>query len=96
MVNDETSGFAEVFASALKDSCGAKIVGVETAGNAVRTKAVNLSDDSVIIFPDAFYVTSSGKKIFKKGLHPDTNVVNKSNSEDTQMQEAVSVLEKVL
>ena len=96
LVNDETSGFAEVFASALKDSCGAKIVGVETAGNAVRTKAVNLSDDSVIIFPDAFYVTSSGKKIFKKGLHPDTNVVNKSNSEDTQMQEAVSVLEKVL
>ena len=96
LVNDETSGFAEVFASALKDSCGAKVVGVETAGNAVRTKAVNLSDDSVIVFPDAFYLTSGGKKIFKKGLQPDINVVNRSNNEDTQMQEAVSALEKML
>lgn len=96
LVNDETSGLSEVFASALKDSCGAKIVGVETAGNAVRTKVVNLSDDSVIIFPDAFYITSSGKKIFKKGLQPDINVVNKSNSDDSQMNEAIATLEKML
>ncbi len=96
LVNDETSGFAEVFALALKDSCGAKIVGVETAGNAVRTKAVNLSDDSVVIFPDAFYMTASGKKIFKKGLEPDVNVVNNSADEDLQMKEAISALEKIL
>lgn len=96
LVNDETSGFAEVFASVLKDSCGAKIIGVETAGNAVRSRAVNLSDGSVIIFPDAFYVTASGKKIFKKGLQPDANVVNKSSDEDLQIKEAVSSLEKML
>lgn len=96
LVNDETSGFAEVLASVLKDSCGAKVVGVETAGNAVRTKAVNLSDDSVIIFPDAFYLTASGKRIFKKGLQPDINVVNKSSEEDVQMKQAISALEKML
>lgn len=96
LVNDETSGLAEVFASLLKDSCGAKVVGVETAGNAVRTKAVSLSDDSVIIFPDAFYVTSSGQKLFKKGIKPDINVVNKSTEEDSQMKEAVSALERML
>ncbi len=96
LVDDETSGFAEVFASVLKDSCRAKIIGVETAGNAVRTKAVNLSDDSVIIFPDAFYVTASGKKMFKQGLQPDINTINKSPDEDLQMKEAISALEKVL
>ncbi len=96
LVDDETSGFAEVLALVLKDSCGAKTVGIETAGNAVRIKAVSLSDDSVILFPDAFYVTASGNKIFKSGIHPDINVVNNSNSEDTQMQQAVSVLEGML
>lgn len=96
LVNDETSGVAEVFASAIKDSCAGKVVGVETAGNAVRTKAVNLSDDSVIIFPDAFYVTAGGKKMFKKGIQPDINAVNKSNNEDLQMREAISALEKML
>lgn len=96
LVDDETSGFAEVLALVLKDSCGAETVGIETAGNAVRIKAVSLSDDSVILFPDAFYVTASGNKIFKSGIHPDINVVNNSNSEDTQMQQAVSVLEGML
>lgn len=96
LVDDKTSGFAEVLASVLKDSCSAKTVGVETAGNAVRTKTVNLSDDSVIIFPDAFYVTASGKKIFKKGIQPDINVVNKVTGEDSQMKQAISALEKML
>ena len=92
LVNDKTSGLAEVFISALRDTRNIKLVGVETAGNAVRNKAVNLSDDSVIVFPDAFYVTSGGKKFFKNGIKPDINVVNKSSDEDLQMKEAVNLL----
>ena len=92
LINDKTSGLAEVFASALRDTRKIKLVGVETAGNAVRTKVVNLSDDSVIVFPDAFYVTKSGAKFFKNGIKPDVNVVNKSGDDDLQMKEATTLL----
>ena len=92
LVNDKTSGLAEVFASALRDTRKAKLIGLETAGNAVRNKVVNLSDDSVIVFPDAFYVTTSGEKFFKNGIKPDLNIVNKLGDEDLQMREAIAVL----
>lgn len=92
LTDDKTSGIAEAFVSALKDSCKAKHVGVETAGNAVHMKVVNLSDDSVIVFPDAFYVSSSGKKFFKKGITPEISVTNKSADEDAQLGKAVASL----
>lgn len=92
LVNDKTSGLAEVFASVLKDSCGAKLVGVDTAGSAVKNKVVNLSDDSVIVFPSAFYLTSSGKKFFKNGIVPDIKIANKSADEDLQLNQAIGAL----
>lgn len=95
LVNDKTSGLAEVFASALRDTRKTKIIGLETAGNAVRNKAVNLSDDSVIVFPDAFYVTKSGEKFFKSGIKPDLNIVNKLGDDDLQMREAIAVMNNI-
>lgn len=73
LVNKKTSGVSEIIVSALKDKGDVKIVGTETAGNAVREKVINLSDDTILIIPDAYYVTKSGSKIFPKGLIPDTN-----------------------
>lgn len=91
LVNEKTSGGAEVLASALKDSKNAKVVGVKTAGNPVRVKKVTLSDDSVLVFSDAYYVTKSGNNILKKGLTPDV-VVNLSDGEDNQLQKAIDLL----
>ncbi len=91
LVNENTIGGAEVLASALKDSKDAKIVGVKTAGKPVRVKKVTLSDDSVVIFSDAYYVTRSGNSILKKGLVPDVEV-KLSDNEDNQLQKAIDLL----
>ena len=91
IVNEATHGISEVFASALKDSCGAKIIGTDTAGYAVRRKVATLSDNSVVLFPDAFYVSNSGKKIFKVGLEPDIKVENEDDN-DKQLETAIMCL----
>ena len=104
LINGETCGSAEIIASALKDRGDVEIVGAETAGNAVREKIINLSDDSVLIFPDAYYVTKSGDIIFKKGIKPTNpfdlsddlkNLLDKNelpHDKDTQLQEAIRLI----
>lgn len=93
LVNGKTCGGAEVLASALKDSKNAKIVGTKTFGNPVRTKKITLSDDSVVVFADAYYVTKSGNSIFKKGLTPDV-VAENPDDVDIQLQQAVDLIGK--
>lgn len=93
LVNEKTCGGAEVLAAALKDSKNAKIVGTKTLGRAVRTKKVTLSDDSVVVFADAYYVTQSGNSVFKKGLTPDI-IIENSDETDSQLQQAVDLISK--
>lgn len=94
LTNEKTSDGAEVLASALKDSKGAKIVGTKTMGKPVRTKKVTFSDETVAIFADAYYITQSGKSIFKKGLKPDVAVEN-SSGEDTQLVRAIDLASEI-
>lgn len=104
LVNSKTSGAAEIIASALKDKGDIKIVGNETAGDAVREKVINLSDDTVLIVPDAYYITKSENKIFKKGVSPDINSdlpedskklldgKNLPYDQDNQLQDAIRAI----
>ncbi len=94
LVNEKTCGGAEVLASALRDSKNAKVIGAKTAGNPVRTKKVILSDDSVVVFADAYYVTKSENSIFKKGLIPDITAEN-SNQSDSLIKQAVDLIGKI-
>ncbi len=91
LVNDKTSGLAEVFASGLRDCCKSKIIGSTTAGNCVKIKTVKLSDDSVVIYPEAFYVTPGGNKLLKQGLKCDVNIESGAD-DDTYISQAVNEL----
>lgn len=91
LVNEKTSGGAEVLASALKCSKGAKIVGTRTAGNPVRRKKITLSDESVVVFPDAHYVAKGGNDFFKKGLTPDF-ITEASVDGDAQLEKALDLI----
>ncbi len=91
LVNSKTSGGAEVLASALKDSKNSKIIGIKTAGKPIRTKKVTLSDDSIVVFADAYYVTGKGNSFLKKGLKPDINI-ELSGAEDIQLKKAVELI----
>lgn len=93
LVNEKTCGGAEILASALKDYKNAKIIGVKTAGEPVRTKKVTLSDDSVVIFADAYYITKNGNNIYKKGLNPDI-IVENSGDTGSELQQAIDFINK--
>ncbi len=105
LVNENTSGSCELIASSLRNRENTKIVGAKTLGNTVRLKTVTLSDDSVIIFPDAYYITMDGENLFKKGIIPDVEISLDKNQEesflsgslkledDLQLQSAIKVLE---
>ena len=81
LLTSKNSGIvAEIISSALKDCLNAKIIGENTKGNFIREKTVEISEDFVIIFPDAKYITFSEQDLYKKGLAADKNV---EISEDT-------------
>ncbi|MBQ2671834.1 MAG: S41 family peptidase [Clostridia bacterium] len=71
LVNEKTSGPAEVLASAFKDKEDSAVIGCKTKGSAVREKAVIISEDFVLVFPDAYYVTKSGNIILNSGVEPN-------------------------
>lgn len=71
LVNEKTSGPAELVASAFKDNDDSVVIGCKTKGTAVRQKSVIISEDFVLIFPDAYYVTKSGNTILNSGVEVD-------------------------
>ncbi len=94
IVNSGTSGACELIASSLKDKRNVTLVGTKTAGNTVRLKTVTLADDSVLIFPDAYYLNTDGENLFKKGVLPNEEVLaDENNSEDLQLRSAIKNLD---
>lgn len=79
LINENTSGASEIIASAARDN-NCKVIGAKTVGTAARQKTLTLSNHSVIIFPDAHYVTKSGNIIFNHGVKPNV-VFNMSDDE---------------
>lgn len=71
LINEKTSGPAEILASAFKDKDDAVVIGSKTKGTAVHEKSVIISEDFVLVFPDAYYVTKSGNIILNNGVEPD-------------------------
>lgn len=71
ITGENSSAASEIISSAMRDGLGAKIIGQKTKGNFFREKVLQISEDSIILFPDAKYFTSSGTDLYKKGLEPD-------------------------
>ncbi len=100
LTSKNCSKYAEILALGLKHSLNAKIVGENTKGNFEREKVTLISENSVIIFPDAKYITST-EDLDKKGLSPDKfEELSEENSlllkeeklpyaEDNQLQSAI-------
>lgn len=74
LTSEFTSGPSEVLALSLKNSLGSKVIGELTSGNTIRNKTVEVSEDCIIVFPDAKYTTFDGIDIYKDGLSPDETV----------------------
>lgn len=103
LVNGNTSGAAELFACDLRDFGMAQIVGSKTAGNASMQKVFELSDGSAVLLTVAKINPYKSESFNGTGLVPDYEVdltpeqnarfYMLNESEDTQYQKAVELLE---
>jgi carboxyl-terminal processing protease len=74
LVDNGTSGPAELFASALAGNKRAEVVGERTAGRASRQKLIKLPDGSGLLLTHLLYLAPGGGAISEKGLVPDIAV----------------------
>jgi len=70
LVNDGTSGAAELFAAALAGNQRAELLGERTQGRAAMQKLVRLPDGAGMLISNAWYLTAAGDPIHEKGLTP--------------------------
>ena len=101
LTNENTASASEILAGALKDLGKAKTVGTTTYGKGVIQQILELSDGSGLKVTIEEYQTPNRSKIHKIGIAPDeevklpdsvTNVLNVTESEDTQLQKAIEML----
>ena len=101
LTNENTASASEILAGALKDLGKAKTVGTTTYGKGVIQQILKLSDGSGLKVTIEEYQTPNRNKIHKIGIAPDeevklpgsgTNVLNGTESEDTQLQKAIEML----
>lgn len=101
LTNENTASASEILAGALKDLGKAKTVGTTTYGKGVIQQILKLSDGSGLKVTIEEYQTPNRNKIHKIGIAPDeevklpdsvTNVLNVTESEDTQLQKAIEML----
>ncbi len=71
LVDRGTAGSSELFAAALKDHLGAKLVGSETFGDGSEHDVIRLEDGSGIAITRARMLTSKGVDFEGKGLKAD-------------------------
>ena len=103
LTNENTASASEILAGALKDLGKAKTVGTTTYGKGVIQQILKLSDGSGLKVTIEEYQTPNRSKIHKIGIAPDeevklpdsvTNVLNVTESEDTQLQKAIETIIK--
>ena len=74
LVDQGTTGAAEVFAAALDGNSRADLVGERTLGRAARQQLVKLPDGSGLLLSSMRYLTPASQPIHEKGLTPDLQV----------------------
>ena len=101
LVNESTSGAAELFTICMKDYASAKIVGKQTAGKGTVAETKNLSDGTAIVITTAEILPTSSSSIgggikvdFSVDLTGDPDFLPKDfNTEDPQLKKAFEVVE---
>ena len=104
--NGETSGVAEVFTSALRDTEKAVVIGTTSKGMGVGQRDIALSDGTAIRLSVYEYVTPAGERFHGVGIAPNVIVQleedkeallpNLPEEDDVQLQMAVDKLKSML
>jgi carboxyl-terminal processing protease len=74
LVNEGTSGPAELVAGAIRDSKRGQVVGWTTFGNGSIQKLIPMDDGAALLIAVARYYTPTGKDIEEVGIEPQVKV----------------------
>lgn len=104
LVDGNTASASELFACALRDNCGAVLVGEQTRGKAVMQSVYELTDGSAVRVTTAKIYTPKSGCYDGVGLKPDyvselaagVSFDMLTDENDTQLQKALEVLASVL
>ena len=96
IVDQGTSGAAEVFAAALDGNDRADLVGEQTLGRAARQRLVKLPDNSGLWLTYLRYLTPKSDPIHEKGLAPDVEVEQPEVDFGTEPPVVDAALQKAL
>ena len=101
LIDSASASASELLASALKEQCGAKLVGTKSFGKSTVQQVVDLGNGSKYKITIKEWLTSEGNVINGKGLEPDVEVLlseeyfaNPKNETDNQLQTAIDLLKK--
>ena len=76
LVNEYTASSAEIIAVALRDACGAKLIGTQTYGKGRAQQHILLEDDSAIVLTTMQLLSLTEGDYHGVGLTPDVEVHN--------------------
>jgi carboxyl-terminal processing protease len=96
LVDQGTSGAAEVFAAALDANQRAELVGERTHGRAARQRLVRLPDGSGLLLSNLRYLAPDNTPIHERGLKPDVEVEQPEVDFGTLPPATDATLEKAL
>ncbi len=74
IINEGSASCTEVFAAAMQEINGTKLVGTTTYGKGTVQLSRTFSDGSILKYTEAQWLTPSGKSIHGEGVHPDEEV----------------------
>ena len=93
LINKNSASASEILASAILESYGGEVVGVNSYGKGTVQKTKNLSDGSMIKYTVQKWLTPNGKWLNQTGLTPTKYVeLNLDSEEDNQLQEAIKII----
>ncbi len=88
LINESSASASEILALALKESAGAKIVGVKSFGKGTVQETDVLSSGAMVKYTTSYWLSPNGNSINKEGIKPDVEV----QDVDKQINEAVKVV----
>ncbi|HEY0739217.1 MAG TPA: S41 family peptidase [Herpetosiphonaceae bacterium] len=98
LVDRDTESYAEVFAAVLQARRGARVIGVNTAGNTETIYAYDFDDGSRLWVAQEGFRLPDGSNLENRGVLPDRSIavdwMRFSEARDPQLVEAIQMIEQ--
>lgn len=96
LINKGSASASEIFAAALRDNLGVKLIGEKSFGKGSVQQVFPL-DGKLLKLTIAYWLTPKGEKLEGNGLNPDIEIkdtLNESTTTDAILDKAVEIIKK--